>query len=351
MNNTILEIITTQDKWNELLEDIGDYDFYHTYDYHTIEKPDDGFPLILKYTEKDILIAIPFLIRKIASTDYYDATSIYGYGGPISKNVNSEFDNTMFLAKLNSFFEENKIISVFSRLHPYIKNQKTILKNYGNINNQGKVVYIDLDLNLYVQKRNYQERLRTYINKSRKKCFIKKLETSEELSEFIDIYHENMKRLNAKKYFYFNEEYFTKLLKSNKFKTEILLVKDKKSGAMVGGCLFVTTNKIVQYHLTGTKFEFLHLTPTKLLIDEMRIIATKRGLQFFNLGGGLGGNFDDSLFRFKTSFSKDFKDFNLWNLIVNQKLYDELVEKHNIGETSFFPRYRFGDQNLVTSAD
>ena len=252
---------------------------------------------------------------------------------------------------MHIFFEENKIISVFSRLHPYIKNQKAILKNYGNIINQGKVVNIDLNLNLNIQNRNYQERLRTYVNRSRRNCIIKNLESEEELIEFIDIYHVNMMRVNAKDYFYFNEEYFTKLMNSTHFKAEILLVKDIKSGAMVAGSLFVTTNNIVQYHLSGTKFEFLHLTPTKLLIDEMRIKATKRGLQFFNLGGGLGGKFNDSLFRFKSSFSKDFMDFNLWNLIVNQNLYDELVEKRGITETSFFPRYRFSDKNQVTSAD
>ena len=208
-----------------------------------------------------------------------------------------------------------------------------------------------MNLNLYIQSRNYQERLRTYINSSRRNCVIKNLETAEELREFIDVYHKNMMRVNAKEYFYFNEEYFTKLLKSTHFKAEILLVKDIKSGETIAGGLFVTTNNIVQYHLSGTRFEFLHLTPTKLLIDEMRIKATKRGMQFYNLGGGLGGKFDDSLFRFKSSFSKDFRDFNLWNLIINQNLYDKLVEKRGNTETSFFPRYRFSDKNLVTSAD
>ena len=351
LDNTSLEIIKTRDKWNALLEEIGIYDFYHTYDYHMIEQQKEGFPVMLKYAEDDIIIGMPFLIRKITGTDYYDATSVYGYAGPISKNVSSGFDNSMFLEKLHAFFVEHKIISVFSRLHPYIKNQKTILKNYGDIIDQGKVVNIDLNLNIYIQTRNYQERLRTYINSSRKNCVIKNLETAEELREFIDIYHENMIRVNAKECFYFNEDYFTKLLNSTHFKAEILVVKDIKSDETIAGSLFVTTNNIVQYHLSGTRFEFSHLTPIKLLIDEMRIIATKRGMQFFNLGGGLGGKFNDSLFRFKSTFSKDFRGFNLWNLIVNQNLYDELVEERGIAESSFFPRYRVSEKNLVTSAD
>ncbi|MBT8393232.1 MAG: aminoacyltransferase, partial [Bacteroidia bacterium] len=117
------------------------------------------------------------------------------------------------------------------------------------------------------------------------------------------------------------------------------------------GSLFVTTNNIVQYHLSGTRFEFSHLTPTKLLIDEMRIEATERGLQFYNLGGGIGGNSKDSLFRFKSSFSKDFKDFNTWNLIVNQTVYNDLVKKQGKIETSFFPEYRSNVNNLVARAD
>ncbi len=158
-DNTGLEIITTKDKWNRLLNDIGNYDYYHTYDYHIIEKLDDRYPVLLNYVEGDIIIAIPFLIRKIANTDYYDATSVYGYAGPISKGVTADFDNTLFLEKLHVFFEENNIISVFSRLHPYIDKQEYVLKNYGSIINKGKVVNIDLNLNLYIQKRRYQERL------------------------------------------------------------------------------------------------------------------------------------------------------------------------------------------------
>ena len=104
-----------------------------------------------------------------------------------------------------------------------------------------------------------------------------------------------------------NQEYFDKILTSKNFKAELLLALGKDSGVTIGGSLFVTTKNIVQYHLGATKNEFLDVMPAKLLLDEMRIIATKRGRQFFNLGGGLGGVHNDSLFNFKSSFSKYFK--------------------------------------------
>ncbi|HYX05611.1 MAG TPA: peptidoglycan bridge formation glycyltransferase FemA/FemB family protein, partial [Bacteroidales bacterium] len=251
------------------------------------------------------------------------------------------FNNKLFAKILLTYFQKNNIISVFSRLNPYIKNQLEILKYFGDIVNQGKVVNINLNLDITVQKQNYQNRLKTQINQSRRNCIIKKASTTEDLKDFIDIYYENMSRVGAKNCYFFSENYFKKILASNHFNAEILMAQDKKSSVTIAGCLFVTTNNIVQYHLSGTKFEFLHLSPTKILIDEMRIIASKRGMRYFNLGGGVGGKYNSSLFHFKSLFSKDFKDFNLWKLIVNHKAYDELVEKRINTNTLFFPKYRF----------
>ena len=347
LDKITLEIITNPIDWNGVLQEIGDFDFYHTFEYHLIEVKEDETSTLIVYKKDNIIIALPLLVRKIYHTNYYDATSVYGYAGPISKGITSEFNNKLFIEKVMSFFQENKIISVFSRLNPYINYQQDILKNFGSIVNQGKVVNIDLTLDTTIQRQNYQSRLKTQINKSRRHCIIKKADTPKDLRDFIDIYYENMNRVQAEDHYYFNQEYFDKILTSKNFKAELLLALDKDSGVTIGGSLFVTTKNIVQYHLGATKNEFLDVMPAKLLLDEMRIIATKRGRQFFNLGGGLGGVHNDSLFNFKSSFSKDFKDFELWKLIINQKVYDELVEARKTTSTSFFPKYRFLDKTQL----
>jgi len=347
LDKITLEIITNPIDWNGVLQEIGDFDFYHTFEYHLIEVKEDETSTLIVYKKDNIIIALPLLVRKIYHTNYYDATSVYGYAGPISKGITSEFNNKLFIEKVMSFFQENKIISVFSRLNPYINYQQDILKNFGSIVNQGKVVNIDLTLDTTIQRQNYHPRLKTQINKSRRHCIIKKADTPKDLRDFIDIYYENMNRVQAEDHYYFNQEYFDKILTSKNFKAELLLALDKDSGVTIGGSLFVTTKNIVQYHLGATKNEFLDVMPAKLLLDEMRIIATKRGRQFFNLGGGLGGVHNDSLFNFKSSFSKYFKDFELWKLIINQKVYDELVESRKTTSTSFFPKYRFLDKTQL----
>ena len=46
-------------------------------------------------------------------------------------------------------------------------------------------------------------------------------------------------------------------------------------------------------------------------------------------------------------YKEDFKDFELWKLIINQKVYDELVEARKTTSTSFFPKYRFLDKTQL----
>jgi lipid II:glycine glycyltransferase (peptidoglycan interpeptide bridge formation enzyme) len=147
-----------------------------------------------------------------------------------------------------------------------------------------------------------------------------------------------MTRVNTKKNYFFSSEYFEKMMKSDSFESYLLLAKNKESGETVAASEFIITNNTVQYHLSGTKNDVLHLMPTKLLIDEMPLIASRKGLTYFNLGGGIGGKNDDSLFKFKSSFSKDF---NLWKFVVNKEIYYQLISQKGINQDSdFFPQYR-----------
>lgn len=342
----IFEAITRKDEWDSLIKEIGHYDFYHTYDYHHTSKSEHESPVLLKYQEKDIIIALPLLIRNVFNTPYKDATCVYGYAGPISKGVNNTFNNKNFIKSLKIYFKENNIISVFNRLNPYIDFQDVVLADYGKIKMQGKVVNIDLTLDVEEQRQNYQSRLKTHVNKSRRNCTVKRVLNDNDLSKFIEIYHENMDRINARESYYFSDEYYKRMTKSKDFETETLLAVHNETGEVIAGSMFIKTNNIVQYHLSGSINNYLYLTPTKLLIDEMRLKAKKEGYTYFNLGGGLGGYDDDSLFRFKSSFAKDFKKFNLWNLIVDEEAYQKLVsEKNIVAKTNFFPLYRYSEEN------
>ena len=336
-----ISIITSKERWQDVLDKADNFDFYHTYDYHSLSVKDGEKPVLVKYEEKDALIALPLVLRKIKGTAYFDATSVYGYSGPLQKNITSSFNNAEFKKSLTAFFEEHKIISVFSRLNPFIEKQTEILEGIGNITELGSIVNIDLTLPLDEQRTIFSKTTKRYINKGRKTLKIIKSDSKEYIDTFINLYYENMNRVNAKKSYYFSKEYFYKFIESNHFKTDVLFAIKKDTSEIISAAMMVKTNNIIQYHISGTKTEFLSISPIRLLIDEMRINGTEQKFTFFNLGGGLG-NEDDELLRFKSSFSKDFKVFKIWKYIANHKIYNELVSNKNIkDETSdFFPLYR-----------
>jgi lipid II:glycine glycyltransferase (peptidoglycan interpeptide bridge formation enzyme) len=104
----------------------------------------------------------------------------------------------------------------------------------------------------------------------------------------------------------------------------------------------------VQYHLGGTKNEFLKQAPSKLMFDYVRFWAKERGNKFLHLGGGVGSA-KDSLYNFKAGFSKQRHLFLTLRLITDQQKYDSLVELRaktlktaakNLVDSNFFPAYR-----------
>ncbi|WP_341215362.1 GNAT family N-acetyltransferase [uncultured Wocania sp.] len=340
LDSISFDVITSKIDWKKALDQVENFDFYHTYDYHHLAKEDNYKAVLLRYTEGDSLICFPLIIREIEGTDFYDATSVYGYSGPLHKNIDSKFDNSNFRKAINSFFTQEKIISVFSRLNPFINHQDIILNKIGETAVLGNVVNIDLTKPIEEQRTVFSKTTKRYLNKGRKILDLKISDKKEDLEEFINLYYENMNRVNAAKKYYFSKDYFYKFLNSEDFKTDMLYAIDKETNSIISGAMMIKTNSIIQYHLSGTKNSFLNLSPLRLLIDEMRIQGSKDNYKCFNLGGGLGNN-DDELFRFKSSFSKNFKPFKIWRHIVDQAIYNKLVdEKAADLNSNFFPLYR-----------
>ncbi|NNE31063.1 MAG: peptidoglycan bridge formation glycyltransferase FemA/FemB family protein [Winogradskyella sp.] len=342
----MINVITEKSQWTKELELVNQVDFYHTYDYHYLSKKADESAILIKYQNKNNLILLPLLIRGIKGSDYKDATSVYGYCGVLINDEIPMHQIDEFTEELNTFFISNKIISVFSRLHPFIENQALILGNMGRIINPGKVVYINLNEPIEVQRAKFSRRLKTYLNKSRKSCDVILGNIEEHLEVFIDLYNENMDRVEADDSYYFPSDYYKKLLSSTDFETDMLLCIHNETNAVIGGALFIKKGEIVQYHLSGYNGDYEDLNPIKLILDEMRIKATNEGYKLFNLGGGRGSQ-EDSLFKFKSTFSKTFKPFNLWKYIVDESSYKALVEQQggasstdDLYDADFFPAYR-----------
>ncbi|TXE11675.1 GNAT family N-acetyltransferase [Seonamhaeicola algicola] len=340
--HTKLDIITEKNAWDRILKNIQTYDVYHTYNYHHATKHEAHQAVLLVYTTNTSTIALPLLLRPIEGTPYFDATSVYGYVGPLASGNLQPDTLKDFKQLLQAFFEKKHIVSVFSRLHPFVA-QTAMLDGMGTTTHIGNVVNIDITLPVDTQRTLFSKTTKRYLNKCYKQFHVKTGKTAADIAAFMALYYENMDRVQATKAYYFSEAYFQKLLESTDFDTQLLMAIDNTTNTVAAAALMIQTNTIVQYHLSGTNAAYLHLSPIRLLIDTMRIKATEAQCTHFNLGGGLGGSSDDALFNFKASFSKDFKAFKVWKYIVNTEVYNALVTQNNIQETNddtYFPLYR-----------
>jgi hypothetical protein len=339
MNNfSVIEV--ADNKWSDILNKSLQYDFYHTQAYHQLEKKNR--PVLFLAVFNNDFIALPLIIRKIPNSTYFDCTSAYGYCGPVSNLDFELIPNeyfSIFQEKLTNYFKQYNIITAFSRLHPLISSG-AFFKDFGIVKDINKTVAVDLRISLEAQKKQYRKSNKSELNQLRIKGFeIVEAKSKEDIDAFIAIYHETMSRVDADEAYFFNHQYFYNFFKNNSFETKLLLAK--KENEIAAGAIFTIANKLMQYHLAGTTQAFIKETPMKLILDEARLLGNELGLDFLHLGGGVGGSDDDSLFRFKKGFSDFLCMYQIWQMIIDEEKYDDLIQKLNADrQSNYFPLYR-----------
>jgi hypothetical protein len=340
----MIKTYTIKDKelWTAYLNRAAAYDFYHTWYYHNLDGGNAA--CLYVFEEGENFIAYPFLKREIQGTSFFDLSCVYGYTGPISNRL-FDVQDAAFFDKFQQAFldhlQEEQIVSIFSRLHPFFKQEHLLLRFSGVFPN-GKTVAIDLRVPIEAQRAAYHKSYRQQIRILREKGYeVRESKDQAHVETYASIYTENMRRVGASDYYLFTTDYFNSLLASAEYDSKLMLVF--LNDEIVSGGVVICTNKIMQVHLMSTRTEHLNLSPPKLVVEETSILGRALGYEFINLGGGL--NFkEDSLFKWKAGFTKLFLDYNSWRYVVNQPIYNELLRDRGIDpllDVDFFPLYRY----------
>lgn len=338
----IIEINIHQEReWKKIIQKSKDFDSYHTWEYHKLSN--DANPVLLVYHENNDFIAIPFLKRTIPNTNYFDLSCVYGFTGPISSKSFFDIPDEMkenFRKALLLFLDTERIVSVFSRLHPFI-NQMPLMESLEGIHENGNGVLINLKESIDKQRDRYQSGLYKHIVRLKRDGFyIKDSKSPQSIKEFYEIYTENMERVGASSYYMFSEEYFKKLLNSTDYHSKLFLVF--MGDIAICGYIILFTKNIIQSHLGATRTDYLKYSPAKFITDEISLLGRQMGMKYFNLGGGLAYK-RDSLFAFKSSFSNIYYDYKTWRYISDKEKYEELLAERNLESSTnidFFPLYR-----------
>lgn len=329
--------------WDLVVGKSFQYDFYHTRCYHQLEENKNSRLFLAEVNSN--FIAIPLIIRNIEETDFFDCTSAYGYCGPLSNLDFEEIPEELiiyFQTELINYFQKNKIVSAFSRLHPIIDGD-IVFSDFGLIKEVNKTVAIDLKLTSEEQRRQYRKSNKSEINQLKGKKGFTVIEASsiEQIRAFTDIYHETMRRVNAGENYFFDYNYFSNFLKNECFSSKLLLAINNDE--ITAGAIFTVTKGIMQYHLAGTTEKYINETPMKLILDYARELGNKLKLEYLHLGGGVGGSDEDSLFKFKSGFSKQRFNYRIWQFIVDDEIYQSLCKIKLVNpdlESNYFPLYR-----------
>ncbi|MDB6152659.1 MAG: hypothetical protein JWL90_1112 [Chthoniobacteraceae bacterium] len=351
----VIESSSAQE-WQDVIGSSSVYDFYHTGPYHAIaEELGEGRAHMFVYREVNYMVALPLLLRPIATPNWrhsfneawMDATSVYGYAGPICSH--SWMPRTVVQNFQTALYKElvrRRVVAVFSRLHPLIP-QVEVLSGLGTIRALGQTVSISLRGPSETQRAQYRE------NHKRGIARLKQIgvECSEDqkkrfVGEFAKLYTATMVRVGAEDSYFFDESYFRTLIE--RLGSECHLFLAWLHGEAVAGGIFVRCGDILQDHLGASRDDCLKLAPMKLVFDSVREWGSARALALLHLGGGVGSN-EDSLFQFKAGFSKNRHNFSCWQWIVNRAVYDHFCEaicpgcsgcQSKPAASEFFPAYR-----------
>jgi hypothetical protein len=333
------ELVTPESpRWDSILARTA-HDFYHLPGYARLSaRVQDGEARGLLVSDGRGDLLLPLVLRDIPGGGR-DATSPYGYPGPLTVGSDPGFLADA-LRMAGAFLGDEGVVSLFVRFHPLLNpppgGVETIVRH-------GDTIAIDLHLTEEESLRQTRRNHRVQIDRARKAGHRVILDAGPEHDEsFRRLYRETMARLGASPFYFFDDRYFIELRAVLGDHLHLAIVEIERETAAAG--LFVETQGIVQYHLSGTDERFRREVPTKLMFDEVRRWARERGHRWLHLGGGLGFS-EDSLFRFKAGFSSRRCPFHSLRMILRPLEYDRLVtaaggEAGTAPSAGFFPAYR-----------
>lgn len=327
-------------------------DIYFSEGYAKLYEPiEPGTAERFVYQAKEGEISHLFLKRKILLPDasgrpqesgWYDLVTPYGYGGPVIESCaegKKEALTSGFAAAFAAYCQENRVISEFIRFHPVIGNALDFKSVYPVLYSR-HTVGTDLtcpDVMAEEFSKGCRKNIRRALNRG---VTWRVTWQPESLDCFKEIYFDTMDRNGADEYYYFDDSYFDSLLHS--LREQVVTVEALFEGKVIAMNLSFVSGGTIHIHLSGTRQEYLYLSPAYILRYALMEWGRARGLRVIHHGGGRSGREDDELYLFKKQFGqKTAFDFYIGKKIWNEEVYDKLCVR--LGKdtgAAFFPAYR-----------
>lgn len=342
-------------------------DLYFDEKYGTLyEKIEGGVATIFKYESELGKISHQFILRRIPSEltqdltteELYDIVSPYGYGGPVieelkpfeasDEGLDGGSEQQRIKEQLVAEFEEaftkycaeHNIVSEFVRFHPIVGNGvdfENVYHSTWDRNTLGTNLKDYEDPVAAEFTKHCRKRIRQALNKG---VTYRITEKPKDLSGFKEIYFDTMDRNEAGDYYYFDDEYFNNCIRF--YGDNLLLIEAVFEDKVIAAGMYFTYGKVIHIHLSGTRHEYLSMSPAYILRYALTLWGKDHGYEMIHHGGGRSNAPDDSLYLFKEQFATNTRfDFYVGRKVWMKEEYLKLCEKVGADpDGAFFPGYR-----------
>ncbi len=303
-----------------------------------------GFQVFLR---RPIAI-LPFFRAPPADKELFDIITPE-YSGPViacPENEKGAFIKE-FWGEFCEFCKREGIVAEFGRLNPYYNEDPEFLRFIqAQVNRQ--IVCLDLSLGEKELWAGFSKGNKSSIKKAQKSGIAVKLsESASDIDEFYRLYSQTMKRNQAAEFYYFSSAFFHDLFRQMKGAISLFMATHEDKA--VAASVFLHAGDYIHYYFSGSATDSLELCPNNLLIHTVMGWAKKEGYRILSLGGGYHNSGQDSLFKFKSSFSELRRDFCTYTRIHDNEAYKEVCRKFRDfyrlpaeGDVAkgYFPEYR-----------
>lgn len=330
--------VVNEAEWDAHIFSLGATDTYSCAAYHrasALLEPEGTRPVLLAFSDETGDVALPLLLRPLPDGKGWDATSAYGYGGPIGRGVP---DLDAFGVALNAWAVQQGVVSTFLRLNPLLDNGRFVPPVAETVDVASTVGWDlppgrDLRLGLHSDQR------RSLRKAERAGLTITVTSGPSSLEHVRELYNATMRRQQAADFFYFPNSYWQALVTEHQL-LEPLLVEARLAGRVISALLCFVSAPWLHAHLSAGDDTARAVGASAACYFAAAEWGQAHGLTCFHLGGGLGGSTTSPLYAFKERFDPGSRPrlFQVAKWVHNRDRYRELAGSDSTD--GFFPPWR-----------
>jgi hypothetical protein len=278
----------------------------------------EGVTHTLRVTASDFEMLAPLVVREIPGSEAIDATSPYGYPGIVAPPG-------QWLDPAEIDWSPTGLVSLFVR------------HRLGEPPLSGATARNDVQVADPALPRKSRPSDRQQIRRNSERGYeVRRVPGPEaskaDRSAFEAAYEQTMWRAGAEARYFFDHDYFARVLA---FEDSSLFLALEPGGNSAAGSIATRSDGMLHYFLSGTADRFLDDSPMKNLVAAIVEFGEQWGLPV-NLGGGIKPG--DPLEEFKRGFANRAEPFRTSEIVCDREAYERLAAAREAG--GFFPAYR-----------